>query len=138
MRRFLITAAAIAIALLGLAAPAFAGSPHFVGTPAYVVAGSTLTVSAKEAGLGDEAQIAAQLSATAQCINPGGNNPQAANKASFTTTATEPVQNGQATYTISGTFAFQPSCSPPMTVQVTSVTLTDVTNGLTVTPVPAG
>jgi hypothetical protein len=134
LSRLLVTAAAVA-APLAFAVPASAGSAHFVGTPTYTLSGSTLTVSAKEAGLGDEAQINAVLTATAQCVNPGGNQPSAANKAGFTTSAKEPVQNGQSTYTISGTFAFQPSCSPPMTVQITSVTLTDTTNGISAVPV---
>src|SRR5712671_3615878 len=90
---------AAAAAVIGLGAgPAMAGSPHFVGTPAFTTSGSTLTVSAKEAGLGGEAQIHVVLSGTAQCVNPGGNNPQAVNKVTFTASADEPVQNGQATY----------------------------------------
>lgn len=129
--------AAVAAAVIFAAPAAFAGSPHFVGTPVYTVSGSTVTVQAKEAGLGDEAQIVAVLTGTLACVNPGGNQPSAANKTSFTTTSAEPVQNGKADYTITGTGDFQPSCSPPMTVQVVSLQLQDTTNGLTVTPVPA-
>ncbi len=123
-------------ATLAFALPAWAGSPHFVGTPTVTVSGSTLTVHAKEAGLGDEAQIVAVLSGTAQCINKGGNNPNAANKTSFSSSSTVPVQNGKADYTISATATFSPSCSPPMTVQFTSATLTDTTNNLSVTLIP--
>jgi len=115
---------------------AFAGSPHFVGAPTYTISGDqgeTLTVHAKEAGLGDEDQIVATLTATAECINGGGNHPKAVNKASFSTSGTFPVQNGKAVYDISVTAAFQPACSPPMTVRWVSATLTDETNGLTVT-----
>src|SRR5207244_13047754 len=90
------------------------------------------TVSAKEAGLGDEAQIVAVLSGTASCINGGGNHPKAVNKTSFSTSSTEPVQNGQAKYTLTATATFSPSCSPPMTVKFTSLTLTDQTNNLVV------
>jgi hypothetical protein len=121
---------------LGTATSAFAGSPHFVGTPTVSTAGNTITVSAKEAGLGDEAQIVAVLSGTASCINGGGNHPKAVNKTSFSTSSTEPVQNGQANYTLTATATFSPACSPPMTVQFTSATLTDQTNGLTVTLIP--
>jgi hypothetical protein len=42
-----------------------------------------------------------------------------------------PVQNGKADFTLSATAAFQPECSPPMTVVFTDVTVTDTTNGLT-------
>jgi hypothetical protein len=121
---------------LGTATSAFAGSPHFVGTPTVSTSGDTITVTAKEAGLGDEAQIVATLSGTAACINGGGNHPKAVNKASFTTSSTVPVQNGQANYTITGTVTFSPSCSPPMTVQFTSATLTDETNNLSVRLIP--
>src|SRR6266581_5485633 len=139
MRRLLILTGAFLSALvatLAFALPAVAGSPHFVGTPTVTVSGSTLTVHAKEAGLGDEAQIVAVLSGTASCINGGGNHPKAVNKTSFSTTSNEPVQNGQANYTISATATFSPSCSPPMTVQFTSATLTDTTNNLSVTLIP--
>ena len=121
---------------LGTATSAFAGSPHFVGAPTVSTAGNTITVSAKEAGLGDESQIVAVLSGTASCINGGGNHPKAVNKTSFTTSSTVPVQNGKADYTITGTATFSPSCSPPMTVQFTSATLTDTTNNLSVTLIP--
>jgi hypothetical protein len=121
---------------LGTATSAFAGSPHFVGTPTVSTSGNTITVTAKEAGLGDEAQIVATLDGTASCINGGGNHPKAVNKASFTTSSTVPVQNGQANYTITGTVTFSPSCSPPMTVQFTSATLTDETNNLSVRLIP--
>jgi hypothetical protein len=127
--------AAVALALT--AAPAWAGSPHFVGTPAFTTSGATITVTAKEAGLGGEAQIHVVLSATAQCVNPGGNDPQAGNKTAFSTAADEPVQNGKADYTVTATAVLTPDCSPPMTIAFTGVTLTDPANGLTAVPVPA-
>ena len=66
MRRFVL-AALLALALMALAVPAaWAGSPHFVGAPTVTVSGNTLTVQAKEAGLGDEEQIVAVLSGTAE------------------------------------------------------------------------
>jgi hypothetical protein len=140
MRRFLTFTGAFLSALfatLAFALPAaWAGSPHFVGTPTFTISGNTLTVHAKEAGLGDEAQIVAVLSGTAECINGGGHNPSAANKTSFSATSTVPVQNGKADYTISVTATFSPSCSPPMTVEFTAATLTDTTNNLSVTLIP--
>jgi hypothetical protein len=128
-----VTAAALALA----SAPAWAGSPHFVGTPAFTTSGSTITVTAKEAGLGDEAQVHVVLSGTAQCVNPGGNDPQAGNKTAFSTAADEPVQNGKADYQVTATAVLSPACVPPMTIAFSGVTLTDTTNGLTAVPVPA-
>jgi hypothetical protein len=125
-------------ALFFLAGPAFAGSPHFVGTPAFTTSGATITVSAKEAGLGDEAQIHVVLSGTATCVNGGGNNPQAANKTTFSSAADEPVQNGHSDYVLSTTAVFSPSspCPDPMGVAFSGVTLQDTTNNLSVQLIP--
>ncbi|HEX6922038.1 MAG TPA: hypothetical protein VF314_17605 [Actinomycetes bacterium] len=134
MRRLLALLSAL-LFLSFLAAPAaVAGEPHFINNAFSITrADDTLSVSAKEAGLGDEAQIHVLLSADAACINPGGNHPKAANKESFSTAADVPVQNGKAVYTLFLTATFQPSCSPPMTVQFSNVVLRDVTNNLTKT-----
>jgi hypothetical protein len=133
MLKRLAAIAALALALAGLSSPAFAGSPHFVGTPTATISGDTVTVSAKEAGLGDEAQIHVVLTGTAQCVNPGDNDPQAGNKQTFSTAADVPVQNGKANYTLTVTAVLQPSCSPPMSISWSGLTLTDTTNSLTVT-----
>ena len=113
------------------APPAFAGSPHFIQS-AFVVStsGNTLTVSGKEAGLGDEDQIHVVLSATALCINGGGNHPKAVNKTSVSASGDFPVQNGKAEFTLSVSATFQPECVPPMTVAFTDITVTDTTNNL--------
>jgi hypothetical protein len=118
-----------------LAAPAAqAGSPHFIKSAfSLSSAGNTLTVSGKEAGLGDEAQIHVELTATAECVNPGGNHPKATNKTSVSAAGDFPVQNGKAEFTLTATATFQPECSPPMTVRFSNVTVTDTTNGLTYT-----
>jgi hypothetical protein len=129
----LLLMATLALAVVAMALPAWAGSPHFVGTPTYTISGNTVTVSAKEAGLGDEDQINVTLSGTAECINGGSKHPSASNKTGFATSITAPVQNGQATYTVTGTATFSPACSPPMTLVFTSLVLTDTTNSLTVT-----
>ena len=123
----------LALFALVLSAPAaVAGSPHFISNALRVSrSDNTLTVSGKEAGLGDESQIHVVLSATGLCINGGGNHPKAVNKASFTAQGDFPVQNGKADFTLSVTATFSPSCSPPMTVAFTDVTVTDTTNNLT-------
>jgi hypothetical protein len=121
---------------VGIAVPAaLAGSPHFVGSPTFSISGNTATVNAKEAGLGGES-IDVTLSGEAQCINNGGKHPKAVNKTGFSSTETVPVHNGQATYSIDATATFSPDCTPPMTVQFTSLVLTDTTNNLSVTLIP--
>jgi hypothetical protein len=124
-------AAAVIGAVAALPMVAFAGSPHFIANAFEITrSDNTLTVSGKEAGLGDEAQVHVVLSATALCINPGGKHPKAANKESVSAEGDFPVQNGKAEFTLSLTATFQPECSPPMTVQFTDVTVTDETNGI--------
>jgi hypothetical protein len=87
-------------------------------------------VQGKEAGLGDEAQVHVELTVVAHCQNPGGQGPKAANKETFAAGFDEPVQNGKALYDACVTTSFQPTCSPPMTVVVDTVTLVDTTNGV--------
>jgi hypothetical protein len=117
-----------------LAPPVAAGSPHFVGACTKTQDGNSLTVSCKEAGLGNEDQISVTISATALCINNGGKHPRAVNKASLSSTTNQPVQNGKADYSVKLVATFTPDCSPPMEVQFTDVTVTDNTNGITVDP----
>jgi hypothetical protein len=132
MRRFLLVAVLV-VATAALAVPvAWAGSAHFINNAFTITReDNTLTVTGKEAGLGDEAQINVVLSATALCINPGGHHPKAVNKESVSAEGTFPVQNGKANFELSVTATFQPECSPPMEVAFTDVTVTDTTNGLT-------
>jgi hypothetical protein len=113
------------------AAVAVAGSPHFIANEFSVSrTDNTITVSGKEAGLGDEAGVHIVLTATASCINPGDHHPKAENKTSVSAEGYFPVQNGKADFTLSATATFQPSCSPPMTVEFGDVTITDTTNGI--------
>jgi flagellar capping protein FliD len=133
-RRILTTLALAAALLAAIVVPAYAGSPHFVDDQLTATrTGDTLTVSGKEAGLGDETQITVEASATAACLNPGDNFPQAANKESVTASAVVPVQNGKAYFSLDLVATFQPSCSPPMTVVFGDVTVTDTTNGISTT-----
>ena len=129
----LVGIAALALCLAGLSSPAWAGSPHFVGTPVATISGDTLTVSGKEAGLGNETQILVEVTADAACINPGGNHPEAANKESFGAAGVFPVQSGKADFSLTVVATFQPSCSPPMSVVWSNIVVTDAANGLSVT-----
>jgi hypothetical protein len=121
----------VAAVVLAIPAVALAGSPHFIQNAFSVsTSGNTVTVSGKEAGLGDEEQIHVEMTATALCINGGGNHPKAVNKASVSAAGDFPVQNGKADFTLSATATFQPECSPPMTVEFSDIVVTDTTNGL--------
>jgi hypothetical protein len=133
MFKRLAAVAALALCLGGLASPAFAGSPHFVGTPTATISGDTVTVSGKEAGLGNETQIHVVVTADAACINPGDQHPEAANKESFSAEGTFPVQNGKADFSLSVTAVFSPPCVPPMTVLWSNIVVTDAANGLSAT-----
>jgi hypothetical protein len=135
MRRTLFALLATLTLLVAAPAAAFAGSPHFVDDQSsFTVSGATLTAQFKEAGLGSELQVHVVLTATAACVNPGGQKPQATNKQSVSADGVFPVQSGQATGSLSVTAVFQPPCSPPMSVAFSDVTLTDTTNNITITP----
>jgi hypothetical protein len=130
MRRF-IAFAVLALATVAVAAPvAVAGNPHFVSVSATRV-GDSLVVEGKEAGLGNEEQIHVEVTATAECINPGSKHPKAENKESVSAEGEFPVQNGKADFSLTLTASFQPDCSPPMTVRYSDVTVIDTTNGIT-------
>jgi phage tail sheath gpL-like len=130
MRRFLVLAA-LALATVAVAAPpAVAGSPHFVSLTA-TRTDDSIVVSGKEAGLGNETQVHIEVTATAECINPGGKHPKAENKESVSAEGDFPVQNGKAEFELTLTASFQPECSPPMTVRFSNVTVSDTEHGLT-------
>jgi hypothetical protein len=116
--------------LMATAVPVLAGNPHFVFVDVSA-SGNTLTVSGKEAGLGNEDQVHIEVTADAECTNRGGNNPNAANKTSVTAAGDFPVQNGKAEFTLTATATFQPECSPPMSVEFSNVVVTDTTSGIT-------
>jgi hypothetical protein len=133
--RRLLLLTVLVLATAGLAVSvAWAGSPHFVGTPTATRTDNSLTVTGKEAGLGNETQVQIQVSVQAACLNRGENFPSAANKQSFSQQGTFPVQNGKADFSLTVTATFQPKCSPPMRVVFGDVTVTDLTNpGVTAT-----
>jgi hypothetical protein len=122
---------ATTLLFLALTGTALAGSPHFVDDFLTVTkAGDSLTVSGKEAGLGDETQVHIVATAQAACLNPGGNFPQAANKQTFTAAGDFPVMNGKAYFSLTLTAVFQPRCVPPMSVVWGDVTVTDTEHGV--------
>ena len=130
MRRTAILAILVLMNMALTMTSAWAGSPHFVGDITVTRDGNSLTVSGKEAGLGNEAQVHIEVTATALCINPGSHHPKAANKEDVSAAGDFPVQNGKANFTLTLTATFQPDCTPPMTVVFTDVTVTDTTNGI--------
>jgi len=135
-------------------------APHFIGSAqASVDAAGALTVSWKEAGLGDNVNVDYTMTADAsgqfQWFNHGGNKPQG-----------QPFQFGPTTLSASGTFASGKNgnitasltiAAPPPTQEIldagtssnwvlketvsySNITLTDTTNGIpaTVSPTSVG
>jgi hypothetical protein len=123
MRRSLFVLLTLALVVV-VAAPAFAGSPHYVGTPTVTRDGDALTVSGKVAGLGDETQINVAVTADVACVNPGNNEPKAENKGATIAEGTFTVQNGKALFSVTGTGTTDPDCSPPMTLRYSNVVVT--------------
>jgi hypothetical protein len=126
MRRMV--TAAIGLVLVA-ATTVWAGNPHFVSI-SLVRDDDSLTVIGKEAGLGNETQIHIEITATALCINPGGNHPKAVNKEDVAAAGDFPVQNGKATFSLTLVASFQPECSPPMTVDFENILVCDTTHNL--------
>jgi hypothetical protein len=98
---------------------------HFVGTPTATRNDDTLTISGKVAGLGQVEVITVTISGDVACINPGAKHPKAANKEALTGGADVPVQNGKADFSVTTNVpSISPSCSPPMTLVFSNVTVT--------------
>jgi hypothetical protein len=128
MRRFAI-AVPLALLMLVLAvSQAFAVSPHFNFANVTSVTSNSLTVSFKEAGLGNSLNsVNISISGTAECINGGSNHPKATNKESVSASGTFNVSNGNATGSLTMTASLSPPCSPPMTICWTDLVITDTT-----------
>jgi hypothetical protein len=133
MRRSLMIGLITVILALGLmASTALAGSPHFIKSATSVTtnADGSLTVIAKEAGLGGES-ISVTITGTVACINPGGHGPSAANKHTFAASGTFTVHNGSADISLTTDVpTFKPDCTPPMTIEYSNLVLIDNTNGI--------
>jgi hypothetical protein len=124
---------AVAVALAAIPALAGVKGAHFVGAPSISESGTTLSASGKVAGLGNVEQIHVELTADAACINPGSKHPKAANKESFSAEGDFPVQNGRAEFSLDLTAAFQPDCTPPMTVEWSNISITVTAPGVFLT-----
>jgi hypothetical protein len=140
------------VALLTLvAAVTWADNPHFIRATAALDNDDNLVVSWKEAGLGSNVvvQYTASADATAefQCVNRGGQCPQASNKQSVegpvsATGAFSSGKNGQ----ITASLTVEPPastlvCPGNQHVEVASITysnisLSDDTNGVTANVTP--
>jgi len=139
--------ALVFVAFALIAQQALAQNEHFIFARGSLNNNGTLTVNFKEAGLGTNQNInyllTADATATYVCVNRGGANPSAQNK----TTVSGPVsatgtfnsgKNGQVTASL--TLSPPPSdisCPPGQSLELasvsyTNVTLTDLTNGVTI------
>src|SRR5512135_884257 len=140
---------ALALLALGfLVGTVWATSPHFVKSNISIDRVGCLSSSFKEAGLGDNLQIEISLTANAvevwQCVNKGGNCPQASNKTTIVQQVSADgifsVKNGQVT----GNLLVCPP-EPPDTfgcpgnqvvslaaIQYTNIILKDITNNVQV------
>lgn len=150
MRRGILFIFALPMMLAGFvlaASPALAVSPHFVSASGTVNSDGSLSVNFKEAGLGTNQNInytlTAQGTAMWVCVNNGGANPSAQNK----TTVNGPVSasgtfNSGKNGNVTASLTVQPppsniSCPKGQKLELasasyTGVTLTDTTNGITV------
>ncbi len=128
MRRFVIAALLAMLMLVLAVSQAFAVSPHFNFANVTSVTSNSITVSFKEAGLGNSLNsVNISISGTAECINPGGKHPKASNKESVSASGTFNVSNGQASGSLTATATLSPPCSPPMTICWTGLSVTDTT-----------
>jgi hypothetical protein len=139
MKRFLFAGVVAAAAFAG-AAPivALANSPHFISASSGL-SGSSLTCTFKEAGLGNlgvtsiSITCSATATATYECVNGGGKNPEAANKETVSTpvsfTGSFPIRNGSTsgTLTVAAPGAGSFTCPGGQKLLLASVTYTNVT-----------
>lgn len=120
----------IAVVLICAVGIVLAGNPHFIWVKVKQ-SNNTVTVSGKEAGLGNEERVFIHAEATVACINRGGHNPKADNKTEVSAYGYFPVQNGKAYFELRLIPMFQPKCSPPMRVEFSNILVRDETNELT-------
>ena len=127
MRRVAFVLGSLVTAGIVAATPALATSAHFNFANVTTVTSNSVTVSFKEAGLGNSLNsVNISVAGTAECINGGSNHPKAVNKAAESASGTFNVSNGQASGSLTMTAA-NLSCSPPMTIAWTDLVDTDTT-----------
>jgi len=139
------------LCLAALATSAAAASAHFVRGPDASLSTSDLTVTWKEAGLGDTVSVNYLATATAaaryQCVNRGGKCPAAANKEEVFTDVSAPGtfssgKNGSITGSLTIEAPVGPMVCPGNQVKVltavsyTNIALADTTNGISAPATP--
>jgi hypothetical protein len=120
MRQVTAIVAMLLFVLATTPGPALAVSPHFINTASVVGVNSdgSLSVSWKEAGLGDNVTVAYEFSGQAiadyGCVNRGGDHPQASNKETVQgpVSATGSFSSGK-NGSINGTLTLDPPPPPP-------------------------
>jgi len=129
MRRLLVLIFGALAAVVFAAGPALAVSAHFNFANVTSVTSNSITVSFKEAGLGNSLDsVNISVSGSAECINPGSHHPKAANKTAESASGTFNVSNGQATGSLTMVATnISPPCSPPMVIAWTDLVVTDTT-----------
>jgi hypothetical protein len=146
MRLRYLLALFVALATIGVAAPAYADTGHFHSATSSVNSSGALVVAFDERGLG-EADVSYLLTAHATvmyaCINNGDNHPQASNKetinAEVSAGGTFTPRNGRVVASLAagppgaGSFA----CPPGQVLVLVSVAYTggllrDLTNGVSI------
>lgn len=153
MVRKAVTLALFTVALVWIAAPARAQSPHFLSAADSIntgtgVDGGDLTVTWKESGLGNNALIAylatANGTAVYACVNGGGNHPSASNKMTVNgpVSASGTFSSGKNGAIVASLIGEEPGPASTFTcpggqtfvlasVSYTDIVLADSTNGVT-------
>jgi len=142
--------ALLALACAGAIGSASAASPHFIKGPTSALNSSEVTVSWKEAGLGNanvDYRASANSTARFQCVNRGHQCPQASNKQDVSnpvfTDGSFKVKNGTVTAFLTlGPPTSTLVCpgnqvSELVRVMYTEIALSDLTNGLIDVPAVA-
>jgi len=129
MRRLLVLMFGALAAVVLAAGPALAVSAHFNFAKVTSVTSNSITVSFKEAGLGNSlSSVNISVTGSAECINPGSHHPKAGNKTAESASGTFNVSNGQATGSLTMVATnISPPCSPPMVIAWTDLVVTDTT-----------
>lgn len=133
----------------GLEARNLLSSPHFISATAALDAAHNAVVSWKESGLGDNVSItykaSANVTATFECVNNGGNVPTSKVTVSGPVTATGTFSSGKNGSIDASLTLLAPTSSltcPPgqhMEEQITytNIAITDTTNGITQSTTPS-